>query len=207
MSGPTPGTVYVLDDEPTVVRALTRLLRGAGFEVHGFHSSDAFLQRFQRAQPPAASGCVLIDLVMPGRDGLAVQRALSELNDPPPCVFLSGRGDIEASVRAMKAGALDFLTKPVDRAALLTAVAAALQRDDRARALRLRQVELRARYARLTRRERQVFAGVVAGHLNKQIAVQLGTVEKTVKVHRGRMMEKMGAASVAELVRMSVLLS
>ena len=200
------GRVYVVDDEPSVVRALTRLLRGAGFDVQGFHSPEAFLQKFLLQYQPETVGCVLIDLVMPGRDGLAVQKALSEIICPPPCVFLSGRGDVEASVRAMKGGALDFLTKPVDRGALLAAVNAALKRDGLARAARVEQAALRERYERLTQRERQVFAGVVAGHLNKQIALELGTVEKTVKVHRARMMEKMGATNVAELVRMSALL-
>lgn len=191
--------VYVIDDEPAVVRALARLLRKGGFAVRGFSSPQAFLREYR----PEAAGCVIVDLAMPGLSGLELQRAIAVGSCPPPCIFLSGRGDVRAAAQAMKAGAMDFLTKPVDSAALLAAVGAAMERDAKARALRMETAALRARYAQLTPRERQVFTGVVAGHLNKQIALQLGTVEKTVKVHRARMMQKMAAANVAELVRMS----
>jgi len=201
------GTVYVVDDEPMMVTALTRLLRGAGFDTQGFQTPEIFLQFFLHPYRPEHGACVVIDLVMPGCDGLAVQRALAALASPPPFVFLSGRGDVKASVQAMKGGALDFLTKPVDGDALIAAVSNALRRDRQARGARAERAALCGRYACLTQRERQVFAGVVAGQLNKQIALQLGTVEKTVKVHRARVMEKMGAANLAELVRMSARLS
>jgi FixJ family two-component response regulator len=156
---------------------------------------------FLLAPPPPGSGCVLLDLHMPGPSGLDLQQALQRHPLPLPIVFLTGRGDVASSVRAMKAGAVDFLTKPVDPADLLKAIEAALARERSARAQREGISQAQARYARLTERERSVFEHVVAGRLNKQIARALGITERTVKMHRAQVMAKMEAASLADLVR------
>jgi FixJ family two-component response regulator len=188
----------VVDDDVAVLKSIDRLLRSAGFEVRTFHSPQAFLQQHDAAAP----GCVLLDLAMPGLDGLELQQALAHSGDPSPVIFLSGFGDVPASVRAMKGGAVDFLTKPVEREQLLAAVRIALDRDRAARAARAARCSVGLRVAALTPREREVMARVVAGHLNKQIAAGLGIAEKTVKVHRARVMKKMAVGSVAELVAM-----
>jgi FixJ family two-component response regulator len=189
--------VHVVDDDDSVRTAVVRLLQAAGHEARGYSSAGEFLLgRSDRDAP----GCVVLDVRMPGPSGLDLQAALGRLAVPLPIVFLTGHGDIPMSVRAMKAGAIDFLTKPVSRDALLTAVETALGRDAQTRAARARVHGLRARYDTLTPREREVFAGVVAGKLNKQIAADLGTAERTVKAHRAQVMEKMQVASVAELV-------
>jgi FixJ family two-component response regulator len=191
--------VFVVDDDPSVLRALTRLLAAAGFEARGFPSPAAFLEQHD----PAIPGCLVLDVALPGLDGLQLQQALTISGCARPIVFITGRGDIPTSVRAMKSGAVDFLTKPVDDEELLAAVRNAIGIDRRAR---MAQVELDAlgqRLASLTPREREVLAHVVTGRLNKQIAADLGTVEKTIKVHRGRIMAKMAARSLADLVRIA----
>lgn len=190
--------VYVVDDEPAVRKALLRLLRAAGFEAAAFESPKAFLLELE----PASAGCAILDVAMPGLDGLALQRELQARGSTLPMVFLTGRGDIPKSVQAMKRGAIDFLTKPVDDEVLLAAVRAALARDRSQRQAREDAADVRRRLESLTLREREVLEGVVAGKLNKQIGAELGITEKTVKVHRGHTMEKMGAGSLAELVHL-----
>jgi FixJ family two-component response regulator len=191
--------VFVVDDEPAVRKALARLLRAAGFEVFEFASAEAFL----RGLPPDAAGCATLDVHMPGLDGLAVQRELAARGISLPIVFLTGHGDIPKSVRAMKNGAVDFLTKPVDAENLIRAVRQAFDVDRAGRAARAELGEIRRRMGTLTERERQVLDGVVAGRLNKQIGGSLGITEKTVKVHRGRVMEKLGVDSLAALVHVA----
>jgi FixJ family two-component response regulator len=189
--------VSVIDDDALVLKALDRLLQSAGFAVQTFSSAREFLEQRGADLP----GCILVDLSMPGLSGLELQRALAQLNDPRPVIFLSGRGDIPSSVEAMKAGAVDFLTKPCDEHSLLSAVRAAVEKDRAAHKAQAEQQSIDARVASLTPREREVLTRVVAGRLNKQIAAELGTAEKTVKVHRARMMHKMQFDSLAELVR------
>jgi FixJ family two-component response regulator len=192
--------VHVVDDDDSVRTAVQRLLQAAGYEARGYASAGEFLLgRSDRDAP----GCVVLDVRMPGPSGLDLQEALARLEVPVPIVFLTGHGDIPTSVRAMKAGAVDFLTKPVSRDALLAAVRSALARDAETRAARARVQAWHSRYASLTPREREVFAGVVAGKLNKQIAAELGTAERTVKAHRAQVMEKMQVASLAELVHVA----
>jgi len=199
MSAPDP-IVHVVDDDDSVRTGVVRLLEAAGYEALAYRSAGEFLlARAQRDAP----GCIVLDVRMPGPSGLELQEALTRLEVPLPIVFLTGHGDIPMSVRAMKAGAVDFLTKPVSRETLLGAVRAALARDAAARAAHARLGELRARFETLTPREREVFAGVVAGKLNKQIAFELGTAERTIKAHRAQVMAKMQVASVAELVHVA----
>ena len=195
MSVPTR-SVFVVDDASEVRVSMARMLGAAGYDVEVFESAEKYLDR-QEAEGP---GCLLLDVCMPGLSGLELQSALSH-SSQRPIVFLSGHGDIATSVRAMKAGAVDFLTKPVDPPRLFAAVEQALRRDDTERLERTVRQKIEQRLEGLTRRERQVMERVISGGLNKQIAASLGTAEKTVKVHRGRMMAKMGARSVAELVR------
>ncbi|KYG03040.1 LuxR family transcriptional regulator [Sorangium cellulosum] len=194
----TGPTVFVVDDDPSVLRALERLLRSAGYAVEGHASPEAFLERAPSERP----GCVVVDLRMPGLGGLELQDELARRGCPLPIVFLTGHGDVSSSVRAMKAGAVDFLTKPCDDTDLLAAVERAIARDAEARAARGEQQALRTRFEALTPREREVCLRVAQGLLNKQIAEELGAAEKTIKVHRGRVMEKLGVESVAELVRL-----
>jgi FixJ family two-component response regulator len=190
--------VYLVDDDAAVLRSVSRLLRSAGLDPVGYGSADAFL----RELAPDAVGCVVLDLSMPGLDGLALQRELSARGSALPVVFMSGHADVPKSVSAMKEGAVDFLTKPVRGQVLLQAVEKALSRNRASREDRRAVDELHRRVASLTQREREVMEGVAAGRLNKQIAGELGIAEQTVKVHRARVMEKMAAASVADLVRM-----
>jgi FixJ family two-component response regulator len=190
--------VFLLDDDPGLCRALTRLIRSAGYEVEAFGAPDHFLAR----APHAGPACLVLDLRLPGMTGLELQARLERRGHPLPIVFISGRADVPASVRAMKAGAVDFLSKPVDERELLGAIAGALERDRAHRAERAERRGLDTRFARLTPREREVCARVATGLLNKQIAAELGTSEKTVKVHRGRVMAKLEVGSVAELVRL-----
>lgn len=196
MSGPR---VYLVDDDASVLRSLQRLVGAAGFATTAFDSAEGFLA----AADPDAAGCVVLDLAMPGLDGLALQQALAARGSLLPIVFLTARGDIPASVEAMKRGAVDFLTKPVDGEALLGAIRAAFERDRRARAARAEQRALLARLATLTAREREVLQHLVAGRLNKQIAADLGTAEKTIKVHRARVLAKLGVRSLVDLARLA----
>jgi len=190
-------TVFVVDDDPSVRRSVVRLLESAGLRVLGFDSGEAFLEHRRPTRP----GCVVLDVRMSGMSGLELQRRLSATGRPMAIVFITGHGDVPMSVAAMKGGAVDFLLKPFDDEALLAAIDRAIGRD---RAWLLEQQELavlRIGYDRLTPREQQVFALVAAGLLNKQVAAQLGTSEKTIKVHRARVMAKMEALSLADLVR------
>jgi FixJ family two-component response regulator len=199
MNQPAP-VVHVVDDDDAVRTAVVRLLQAAGHEARGYASAGEFLLgRSDRNAP----GCAVLDVRLPGPSGLDLQEALARLEAPIPIVFLTGHGDIPMSVRAMKAGAVDFLTKPVRAEALLAAVRNALARDAEARSTRERLQAFRTRYETLTPREREVFTGVVAGKLNKQIAAELGTAERTVKAHRAQVMEKMQVGSVAELVHVA----
>jgi len=191
--------VHVVDDDDAFRGAVTRLLEAAGYAVRGYGSAGDFLI----ARLDDAPGCLLLDVNLPGPSGLELQAALVERSVALPIVFLTGHGDVPGSVRAMKAGAVDFLEKPVAREPLLAAVREALARGAGARASGERLRGLRARYETLTRREREVFAGVVAGKLNKQIAGAIGAAERTVKAHRAQVLAKMGAGSVAELSRIA----
>ena len=195
--GMQQGCVTVVDDDALVLRSLGRLLESRGFAVQVFSSAQDFLERSERAVP----GCIVMDLSMPGLSGLELQQVLAEAKDSRPVVFISGRGSVPSSVEAMKAGALDFLTKPLDEEKLIGAVQAALAKDRVAQERLAAHASIIACLATLTLRERQVLGRVVAGRLNKQIAAELGTAEKTIKVHRARMMRKMQVDSLAELVR------
>ena len=192
--------VYLVDDDPGVLKALSRLLRAKGYEVRPYSSPQLFLEEHEETVP----GCAVLDVSMPGLDGLELQRALTAANGfHRPVVFVTGKGDIPTSVRAMKAGAIDFLTKPV-RDAICSRPYPVLKQGMPSRAGFIpKWTSIQAKVATLTPREREVLIHVVAGRLNKQIAGDLGTVEKTIKVHRSRMMEKLGIRTVADLVRMS----
>lgn len=191
-------TVYVVDDDDSMRRSLCRLLEAAGFPVVEFPSAMEFLD----SNTSHAAGCVLLDLSMPGFSGLELQEILVRTGRSLPIVFLTGRGDVPSSVRAMKSGAVDFLVKPVPKAQLIAAIRTAFARDQAARTMRTEQGEMRRRLSRLTRRESEVVRLVARGLLNKQIASELGTVEKTVKVHRSRALTKLEISSVADLVRL-----
>lgn len=192
--------VHLVDDDVSIRRALRRVLEAAGHPCETWDSAEAFLSR------PAApeDGCVVLDLLLPGASGLDVQSRLSERVPSLPVIFLTGRGDIAASVRAMKGGAIDFLTKPPEPTALLDAIAAALARGRDLRAAEAAQAHAATRFAQLTPREREVLAHVVSGRLNKQIAGELGIAEKTIKVHRARVMQKLGVRTLADLVRLVI---
>jgi FixJ family two-component response regulator len=195
---PRLGTVYVVDDDKGFLRSMDRLLRAAGYAVRTFPSAREFLA-IGRAGSPC---CLLLDLRMPGLSGLELQEQLAASGNAIPIVFLSGHAEFHAGVRAMKAGAIDFLAKPFTEEELLACVAGGLERDRSSGAARTAREEALARLARLTPRERQVCDLVASGLLNKQIAAQLGAAEKTIKCHRGRVMEKLAVGSVAELVRL-----
>ncbi len=203
MSG-AKATVYLIDDDESVRRSLARVIRAAGHEAEPFESAVAFLESHAVVRAPA---CLLLDIQMPGVDGLTLQRTLRDRHQDLPIIFLTGHGDIPTSVRAMKDGAVDFLPKPVEMSDLLNAIEVALGRSRAAVDERSKNRALHERFDSLTPREREVMQLVVEGRLNKQIANTLGTVEKTIKVHRGRVMEKMGADSVADLVRMAARIS
>jgi FixJ family two-component response regulator len=192
--------VFLVDDDPAVLEGLQRLLRGAGFAARGYLSPERFLEQHD----PQAPGCAVFDLSMGGDvNGLELQRILAARGDDRPVIFLTGQGDIPNSVRAMKAGAIDFLTKPVEDEVLFNAIRIALEQDRRRRETRQKNHDVAQRLDKLTERELEVLRHVIAGSLNKQIAAALGVAEKTVKVHRGRVMVKMGVRSVAELVRVT----
>jgi FixJ family two-component response regulator len=191
--------VFIVDDDPGVLQALSRLLNAAGYQTRAFSSAQEFLS----VHDPSIPGCLVLDFAMPDLNGLQLQEALLAGGMSRPIVFVTGKGDIVTSVRAMKEGAVDFLTKPVSRTNLLAAIARARQLDFQAREIRREKAAIHAGLARLTPREREVFALVVAGKLNKQIAADLGTVEKTIKVHRARMMQKLGVHTVQDLVRLA----
>ena len=193
----TPPRVFVVDDEPSVQTAFIRLLVSAGYQVRGFLSARAFLAEYR----PVAPGCLILDLQMPEVSGLDLLETLRTTDPSLSVIFVSGRGDVPATAKAMKMGAVDFLTKPVDEAVLLGTVAAASQRSTERWLEREEHARLSERHARLTPREREVCALVARGRLNKLIASDLGTSEKTIKVHRARVMVKLGVESVAELVR------
>jgi FixJ family two-component response regulator len=192
-------TVFLVDDDAGVLKGLSRLLRARGYDVQAFSSPQAFLADHDAS----ISGCAVFDVSMPGLDGLELQQALSGRGSQRPVIFLTGKGDIPTSVRAMRAGAIDFLTKPVNDDDLLGAIARAVKQDADSRRAGAELDSIKARFATLTPREREVMTHVIAGRLNKQIAGDLGTVEKTIKVHRGRVMEKLGVRSVADLVRLA----
>ena len=192
-------TLYVVDDDPDVLKAIERLLESTGLSVSTFSSPHRFLESYDRNAP----GCLVLDLALPGLSGLDVQRLLEQQGSVLPIVFLTGRGDIAASVQAMKRGAADFLTKPIDDTALIAAVHEALARDQALRSARLERERMAKCLAALTERERQVLERVVAGRRNKEIAAELGTTEKTIKFHRGNLMRKMGVRVVADLVKLA----
>jgi FixJ family two-component response regulator len=191
-------TVFLVDDEPAVVKAMSRLLRTRGYSVCAYTSSRDFLAHHD----PAIPGCALFDVSMPDLDGLELQQALTGEGTGRPVIFMTGKGDVPTSVRAMKAGAIDFLTKPVTDMEIFAALARAEMQDADIRQTQTERAAIEEKIATLTPREREVLSHVVAGRLNKQIAGDLGTVEKTIKVHRSRVMAKLGVRSVADLVRL-----
>jgi RNA polymerase sigma factor (sigma-70 family) len=193
------GVVFVVDDDPSVRSSLKFLISTVGLRVETFDSAEAALQKL----PPDAPACLVLDVRLRGLSGLDLQAELASRNCQVPIVFITGHGDIPMTVRAMKAGAVEFLTKPFRDQDLLDAVRVALERDRARREQEKEITDLQQRFDSLTGREREVISMVVAGKLNKQIADQLGTAESTIKVHRSRAMDKMQAQSVADLVRMT----
>jgi FixJ family two-component response regulator len=198
-SHPPPATIHVVDDDASFRTAISRLLRAGGHEARCYPSAVEFLA----AAPGALPGCVLVDLHMPGPSGLDLQQALAKAEHPLPVIFLTGHGDIPISVQAMREGAEDFLTKPVKKEPLFAAIERALARDAQEREQRARRRELRARLDTLTPREHEVLAHVLRGQLNKQVAGDLGTSERTIKAHRANLMAKLQVQSVAELAQLA----
>ena len=192
-------TVFLVDDDPGVLKGLSRLLRNRGYNVLPFASPREFLAKHDATVP----GCAIFDLSMPDLNGLELQEAFKARDNHRPVIFLTGKGNIPRTVQAMKAGAVDFLTKPVRSEVLLDAIVRAQAADAEIREAGAELSGINTKIATLTPREREVLSHVIAGRLNKQIAAELGTVEKTIKVHRGRMMEKLGVHTVADLVRLA----
>jgi len=192
-------TIFLVDDDAGVLKALSRLLRTKGYGTRSYASPEEFLASHDATVP----GCAVLDVAMPSLDGLQLQDALVSRGAQRPVIFLTGKGDIPTSVRAMKTGAIDFLTKPVSEQALLEAIRRAERQDIETRRLHAERAAIEAKIATLTPREHEVLKHVVAGRLNKQIAGDLGTVEKTIKVHRGRVMQKLGVRMLPDLVRMA----
>ena len=199
MGSANPREVFLVDDDPGVLKALSRVLREAGYAVETYESAESFLARYRAG----SEGCLVLDVSMPGLDGLELQRFLASEGELLPIVFVTGRGDIPMSVRAMKAGASDFLTKPVRANALLAAVHSAIEQGAIARRARAETEDLRRRLQSLTAREREVLAALAGGKLNKQIAADLGVVEQTVKFHRAQIMERMQEKTIAELMHIA----
>jgi FixJ family two-component response regulator len=194
--------VHLVEDDLSVRTALSRVLQAAGFDVRAYTSAVEFLVAERDDRP----GCVVLDVGLPGMSGIELQAAMAKKDSPPPIVFVTGRGSVDIGVRAMKAGAVDFLTKPVQREALLSAVQTAVASDAKHRERSEEVRTAREKFERLTRREREVFAQVVRGRLNKQIAGDFGTSVRTVKAHRGQVMSKMEVRSLVELVRVAAVL-
>jgi FixJ family two-component response regulator len=199
----TAERVYLVDDDPALRKALSRLLRTNGWRVDTFESAEAFLE----GRDPQALACLVLDVTLPGLDGIELQQTLVDTRQAMPIVFLTGYGDIPMSVQAMRTGASNFLTKPVTAQALCSAIRLAMDEATIARRSQTEATQLRQRLARLTPREREVLEAIAAGKLNKQIAGDLGVVEQTVKFHRARIMERMQAHSAAELMRMAAQLA
>jgi RNA polymerase sigma factor (sigma-70 family) len=197
MTPEPPATIFLVDDDDSVLRGLGRLLRATGYATKAFASPSEFLAQL----PGDTPGCAVLDLRMPGLNGLELQQAMESKNCHLPVIFISGHGDVPASVKAMKAGAVDFLQKPFDEQQLLGAISQALLKNAAARASSTEAAALQARHAVLTPREREVCVLVAQGLTNKEVAQKLGTTEKTIKVHRSRVMQKLKVGSVPELVR------
>ncbi len=191
--------VFLVDDDSGLLKALTRLLTAKGYSPQPYTSPSTFLE----ANDPQTPGCAVIDMAMPEMDGLTLQKSMMEKGDIRPIIFLTGQASVSSTVHAMQAGAVDFLEKPVNADDLFSAVERALVLDQRTRNESAERKAIWERYERLSKREREVLLLVIAGHLNKQMAYRLGIVEKTIKVHRRRMLLKMKAHTVAELVRMT----
>ena len=198
MADPKP-TVFVIDDDPSVLKSLSRLLRSLGFDTETFASAEAFLAR----KHYDGIGCIILDVRMPGLSGMDLQDELSRADYSMPVIFITGHGNIPMSVQAMKKGAVNFLAKPFDDEELLQAVREAIEKDRKAKAERAEVHDALRLIEQLTLREHEIFRYVITGMLNKQIAVKLDIAEKTVKVHRGRIMEKLRVESVADLVRLA----
>ncbi len=197
---PAPGViVHVVDDDDDARKGTARLLAVAGFEARTYASASAFLAALE----PEAPGCLILDVRLPDQSGLDLQVALAKHAVPLPIIFMTGHGEIPDSVRAIQRGAVDFLTKPVDGKILLAAVERALAQDAASRVVRDRQRDLRRRYERLTPREREVFLHLIAGQLNKQVAADLQITERTIKLHRANILEKLEVSSMAELARLA----